>query len=203
MQWLDARPHTHHGPWAILGGGDLTRWHDRASVQLLSTMPVISCNGHTIPGVEPELVLSMDQGYWFGLTEPPPFRCPLVHLIRPTDAQPPHATHFVRSRSDDLSLASWGDCLEQGIGPGWHTGYAALNLAVVLGAATVYLLGFDGGGRHQRFEANLLLGMVAAAWRGVGVVNCNPDTELLSMFHGDLGDLPVSGDQLGVGPRGR
>lgn len=37
----------------------------------------------------------------------------------------------------------WGRSLEEGIGCGGHSGFAALNLADALGAMTVYLLGFD------------------------------------------------------------
>lgn len=38
---------------------------------------------------------------------------------------------------------AWGRSLAEGVGAGGNSGFAALNLADVLGAETVYLLGFD------------------------------------------------------------
>ena len=45
---------------------------------------------------------------------------------------------------------SWGRSLAEGVGCGGNSGFAALNLADVLGAETVYLLGFDLRGENGR-----------------------------------------------------
>lgn len=48
---------------------------------------------------------------------------------------------------------AWGRSLEEGVGIGGNSGFAALNLADILGASAVYLLGFDmqGGNFHDGY----------------------------------------------------
>lgn len=41
------------------------------------------------------------------------------------------------------SALAWGRTLEEGVGCGGNSGFAALNLADILGADPIYLLGFD------------------------------------------------------------
>lgn len=45
---------------------------------------------------------------------------------------------------------AWGQSLTEGVGCGGNSGFAALNLADILGAETVYLLGFDMRGENGR-----------------------------------------------------
>jgi hypothetical protein len=45
---------------------------------------------------------------------------------------------------------AWGRSLAEGVGCGGNSGFAALNLADVLGAETVYLLGFDLRGENGK-----------------------------------------------------
>lgn len=53
-------------------------------------------------------------------------------------------------------VAAWGSSLEGGLGCGGNSGFTAVNLADVLGARTIYLLGFD-----MRGEGEGLLGLQA------------------------------------------
>lgn len=48
------------------------------------------------------------------------------------------------------SALAWGWTLAEGVGCGGNSGFAAMNLADVLGAETVYLLGFDLKGENGR-----------------------------------------------------
>jgi hypothetical protein len=48
------------------------------------------------------------------------------------------------------SALAWGRTLAEGVGCGGNSGFAALNLADVLGAETIYLLGFDMKGEGGR-----------------------------------------------------
>ena len=45
---------------------------------------------------------------------------------------------------------AWGRSLAEGVGAGGNSGFAALNLADVLGAETIYLLGFDLRGENGK-----------------------------------------------------
>lgn len=45
---------------------------------------------------------------------------------------------------------AWGRSLEEGVGAGGNSGFAALNLADILGAETIYLLGFDLRGENGK-----------------------------------------------------
>jgi hypothetical protein len=48
------------------------------------------------------------------------------------------------------SAYAWGKTLAEGVGCGGHSGFAALNLADVLGADPIYLLGFDLRGENGK-----------------------------------------------------
>lgn len=49
-----------------------------------------------------------------------------------------------RSAGTPGNVLAWGRSLAEGVGGGGNSGYSALNLADVLGASRVYLVGFDG-----------------------------------------------------------
>ena len=48
---------------------------------------------------------------------------------------------------------AWSDALADGIGSGGNSGFCAINIAVLLGASPIYLLGFDGKGNGQGRQA--------------------------------------------------
>lgn len=110
------------------------------------------------------IVCSMDLGFWkeHGARvekRMPPWiragdgrpeaRFPAVHVRVGDEKLPAHGPSHVFPCCADLTQpnphlsAAWGTSLRSGIGCGGNSGFAAVNLADVLGAATVYLLGFD------------------------------------------------------------
>jgi len=91
----------------------------------------------------------------------------------------------------------FGESMEFGLGSGTNSGYAALNLAVCLGANPIYLLGFDMNSQdgkqewwhdgypvkqekkvYQQFRRDFEAVAPELASRGVRVVNLNPQSEL-------------------------
>ena len=48
---------------------------------------------------------------------------------------------------------AWSNSLSAGIGTGGNSGFCAINIAVLLGASPIYLLGFDGKGNGQGRQA--------------------------------------------------
>jgi len=105
----------------------------------------------------------------------------------------------------------WGETLEEGIGHGLNSGYAALNLAYVLGFKEIYLLGFDmkgSGGRQAWFHEGYAKPYVTSdsvyskmiyqfekyaaprlAEMGIKVWNCSPDSNLMCFPYKDIGSV--------------
>lgn len=153
------------------------------------------------------LVFSMDAGFWKKADcefDGVRWRvagagCPLVHLRVFNQKMPSGPTHYVDAIGDDHRAPAWGTSLATGIGSGWHSGFGAVNLADVLGADPIYLLGFDysGGWWHEGYEHGPRPDDVQArfvqAFEAVRdqvrarVVNCNPES-LLRCF--EFGSLP-------------
>ncbi len=117
------------------------------------------------------------------------------------------------------------DSIAAGLYHGSNSGYAALNLAVALGANPIYLLGYDGRGNGSGGQAwfhdgypeqqgegvyanfagrfSLLAPLIRA--RGVRVVNLNPDSSVRCFEFGRIGDVltsPVSGRISVITPTG-
>ena len=102
--------------------------------------------------------------------------------------------------------------IEYGLGHGSNSGFAALNLALVLGAEEVYLLGFDMRGEHGKqahwhdeyphqqgdpvykkmiAAFRIALHHIYERWPHVRIVNCNPHSALDAFEFGDLPDKPA------------
>ncbi|MDI9380270.1 MAG: putative nucleotide-diphospho-sugar transferase [Verrucomicrobiota bacterium] len=102
--------------------------------------------------------------------------------------------------------------IELGLNPADNSGYAALNLAMCLGANPIYLLGFDmagnGAGKQAWFHtgysvnqgdhvyANMIRHFERAAdalaARGIEVVNLNPESHLRCFPFATIDDVPAS-----------
>lgn len=97
----------------------------------------------------------------------------------------------------NLGEEAWGGSLEEGLGNGNNSGYMALNLAVLLGANPIYLLGFDmrpgADGGQEWFHTGYPQRQKGTVYRkfqermdrgsrfipdGVQVVNLNPESGL-------------------------
>lgn len=57
--------------------------------------------------------------------------------------QAPDSVYWVKSAHDQHRPFRWGKSLEEGLYYGANVGMSAINLAEILGADTIYLLGFD------------------------------------------------------------
>jgi len=98
--------------------------------------------------------------------------------------------------------------ISEGLCHGENSGYAALNLAVCLGASPIYLLGFDGrlapdGRAHHhaeypdpttqtvldKFVGYFNQAAPILAGRGVRVVNLNPDSAIRCFEFGNIDDI--------------
>ena len=140
-------------PCLIVGGGpSLAKW------------PGWTRRAHAFPGrrltvnraeefVDGDLWLGVDSVFWRKSAAPradgdPPRvwidtgdKKPDVDLILPCAAKGVPNPH---------SALAWGRSLEEGVGCGGNSGFAALNLADILGADPIYLLGFDLKGENGK-----------------------------------------------------
>lgn len=101
---------------------------------------------------EADLWFGMDASYWrknraLGFSVPRVWvdtgdKRPDVDVILPCAAPASHPNRH--------SAYAWGRTLAEGIGCGGNSGFAALNLADVLGADPIYLLGFDMKGENGK-----------------------------------------------------
>lgn len=124
----------------------------------------------------------------------------------------PGVTYVANRGMDGLT-----DSLSSGLYHGNNSGYAALNLAVALGADPIYLLGYDcvgdgdggqawyhdgyperqSGNVYDNFAGHLERLAPLVRERGVMVVNLNPDSALRCFEFGHLDDvLPGHKDQI-------
>ena len=93
--------------------------------------------------------------------------------------------------------------MKDGLFAGENSGYAALNLAVCLGANPIYLLGFDMGGKHwhedypekqsqsvyEKYKANFIKAAPELKQRGIKVINLNSDSALRCFEFGKFEDI--------------
>ena len=105
---------------------------------------------------------------------------------------------------------TWSPSLEQGIGSCGNSGYCALNLAVLLGASPIYLLGFDGKGNgrgkqawwhmgHPEVQPERVYGKFDVGFSqhaapgardaGAQVINLNTDSTYTCFEFGDIEDV--------------
>ena len=83
-----------------------------------------------------------------------------LHVRVGDEKLPAHGPSRVVPCCADLSqpnphlIACWGASLRTGLGCGGNSGFTAVNLADVLGARTIYLLGFDMRGGADGRQAN-------------------------------------------------
>ena len=106
---------------------------------------------------------------------------------------------------------AWSKSLNQGLGGGSNSGYGALNMAVLLGASPIYLLGYDmmgDGNGHQahwhdghpetqkgKIYSEQFIPKYEAALpnikeTGARVINLNPLSAMKCFEFGDSGDIP-------------
>jgi len=120
---------------------------------------------------------------------------------------PPQDVYLLRSAGRDAFTTRFHD----GLGAGCNSGYGALNIAAILGADPIYLLGYDMGGAtpsgHQSwwhsgypsvssacvYEDRMIPCFDAIAptlkERGIRVVNLNPESALTCFEFGDIADV--------------
>jgi len=136
-------------PCVIVGGGPSFEAFDAFRLKGWRTIGV----NRAFIRFEPTIVFSMDTRYlnWllagqYGVSEKLHFLTlrsyRVWHLVRP--ATLPGEYYYAQGyRGAINALDSVSLRLEEGLGTGANSGYGALNLAVLLGAAPIYLLGFD------------------------------------------------------------
>lgn len=148
----------------IVGGGpSLKKWPDWANRLASSRMATIAVNRAREFVECPNLWIGVDSVYWRkkAPTGAGSYGCPRVWVD--------HGEKHPGEDKVDLVLPcaapvgtpnrhaaiAWGQSLTEGVGCGGNSGFAALNLADILGAEAVYLLGFDmrgEGGRTANFH---------------------------------------------------
>jgi hypothetical protein len=167
-----------------------------------------------VPQRADALLVSMDPGFWreHGERVASTWAPPAVH-IRVGDEQLPLSGPTVvipccvTAPPNPQNQAAWGTDLVSGVGCGGSSGYAAVNLADILGADTIYLLGFDlrsedgrtcnwHDGYHQpRQDAGVYARMIAAFEVGAAsrirarVVNLSSTSALTCFPSADVNDV--------------
>jgi hypothetical protein len=125
------------------------------------------------------------------------------------DRTVPNVLYLRNYGADGLTTA-----LKDGLATGGNTGYAALNLAICLGASPIYLLGFDmkGDGKggqawfhdgyrtkqkenvYDKFKTHFEIIAPEVARRGFKVVNLNPSSKLKCFPFGLIDDIKDLGN---------
>lgn len=146
----------------IVGGGPSLRGIDwRRAWSWIDQRPCIAVN-RAAEWIPADFAIGVDSVYWRKKANPPiGSEClrvwvdhgekhpgeDKVDLVLPCAAP-------VGTPNRHAAIA-WGQSLTEGVGCGGNSGFAALNLADILGAEAVYLLGFDmrgEGGRTANFH---------------------------------------------------
>ena len=141
-------------PCLIVGGGPSLRGLELGAspVSAPSHMATIAVN-RAAEFVSADIWLGADSSYWRKEAPPRDPECdpprvwidtgdkrPDVDLILPCAAPP--------GLPNRHSSFAWGRSLAEGVGCAGNSGFAALNLAVILGADPIFLLGFDMRGEN-------------------------------------------------------
>ncbi len=190
-------------PAVIVGGGPSLQGFDFQTLKRYRTIGI----NLAFQFFDPTITFSMDTRFlkWMqeGQYEPdswkkflsgPSYR---VWLLTYTAELPPGIFVIPVFRNYKWALDRMSFKMREGLGHGNNSGFAALNLAIVLRANPIYLLGFDmkhaPGGKshfhkgHPRKQdpaslQNFILKFTAQAdeikKRGIRVVNLNPDSAL-------------------------
>lgn len=124
----------------VVGGGPSLRGFP---FEVLRDELVIACNRAHECGVA-DLVVTGDKRWLtrYRLDEEVHPDIPIVYACRDLQAGPVEAGDHVVGCCD---VGSWGSTLAEGVSPG-DSGIRAANLAAILGADPIYLLGIDMGG---------------------------------------------------------
>ena len=109
----------------------------------------------------------------------------------------------------NIGKNGWGHTLAEGLGAGSNSGYWALNMAAVLGASPIYLLGYDMKGAsdgkqkwhhpeypivsrdttYRDYQTYFARAATECRNMGVEVVNLNPDSALTAFPFGSIDDI--------------
>jgi hypothetical protein len=134
-------------PCLIVGGGPSLRGFDlwgRVTQWATHSRGWTIAVNRAAEVVGADLWLAIDRTFWKG---------------QPTSRKPPRVWVDTGDKNPGVDVAlpcaappgtpnrhaalAWGRTLEEGVGCGGNSGFAALNLADILGADPIYLLGFD------------------------------------------------------------
>lgn len=145
------------GMWAgssclIIGGGPSLRGLDWGRVDCATERTIAVNRAGEGEWGTPDLWLGVDANYWrkeapqdaigtrvwIDTGDKAPWRG--VNIILPCAAPP--------GLPNRHAAFAWGRSLAEGVGCAGNSGFAALNLAVILGADPIYLLGFDMKGEN-------------------------------------------------------
>lgn len=166
-----ARPPVHDGMWKggrcwVIGGGGSLKDFDW---ERLRGELVIAVNRAWEPlwriGIVPPIVFSMDNRFWKWSLESwqhvPGYTEHEARVLSQIDSAKIWNNVAIQQKGHPfkrhdvinvpcLGKEFWGTSLDTGLGGGGNSGFGALNLACILGADPVYLLGFDMHGEDGR-----------------------------------------------------
>lgn len=121
----------------VIGGGPSLRGFDWS---LLRDELVIGANRAFETGVC-DIVVAMDRRWWQWYKDDPQL---VAHPLKVVPSSNPQwrwgfDVYWLKTKS----MFYWGQDIAVGVGSGPDTGFCALNLADVLGASPIYMLGYD------------------------------------------------------------
>jgi len=150
-------------PCYIIGGGPSLRGFDWSCLEGELTIGI----NRAYEFFNPTIIFSMDNRFWnwielgrFGEEAREKFRTYTYGYkcwVDVAQATYPDDIYTIGAIGTD----AWSTVLQEGVGTGMNSGFAALNLAYLLGADPIYLLGFDMQGKqgkqvwfHTGYEVN-------------------------------------------------
>lgn len=138
-------------PCLIVGGGPSLRGFDWKRVGHAHRVIAVNRAAEFVYGAD--VWLGIDRTFWKSNTK----GCAVCQRVWVDhgDKMPPFVTDVLpcaapKEHPNRHSAYAWGRTLAEGVGCGGNSGFAALNLADVLGADPIYLLGFDMRGENGK-----------------------------------------------------
>ena len=203
-----------------VGGGPSLKYFDWS---LLAGELTIGIN-RAFEQFDPTIIFSMDTRFWMWLEQGKFGEATRARFDRYSHGLKvwldtvPGKTPFaedILTVPYNQKLTGWGTNLEEGLSSGQNSGYSALNLAAILGANPIYLLGYDmvgnrTGGQmwwhdgypinqneavYARFSNAFAEGAAPACRAaGIQVINLNPNSALRCFPFGEMpppSDMPI------------
>ncbi len=189
----------------VVGGGASLRGFDFSRLKRAKTIAV----NRAYERLPSAVLCSMDLAFWKTHGKNADALCagPRVHVRVGAEKLPAFGPTHVVPCCADLRLPNphlkpdWGTSLGSGLGCGGNSGFAAINLAHVLGARRIYLLGFDGTPGHwhdgydQPPQGAVAYARMDASLRAIPtrvartIANLNLNSEHKMFEHLDVGEV--------------